>query len=153
VLSNRLTDAISKLPGGSLLAPIALAATVIVAVLVFFGVVFLNANSVELGIFNQNCQEIVIAGDFPGLDWFGMSLPDKPIAANSRGSARLVPLTLTIDATDPAQVKLAMGVATIPVGNSAGLAQVTLNGISLLGKLTAVNLGERPVHELVAQCN
>ena len=152
VLSNRLTDTISELPGGGLLAPLALAATLIVAVIVFVGVVVLNANSVELDIVNRNCATIVIAGEFPGLDWFGMSLPDKPIVASSTGVARLAPLALTIDATDPATVNLTLGVFTLPVGNSSALAQATFNGTPLLGKRTTINLGAKPKHEMIVQC-
>lgn len=152
LLDNRLADAISALPGGGLLAPIALAATLVVAVIVFVGVVFLNANSVELEIVNRNCQAILIAGDFPGLDWLGMELPREPIAANATGIARLMPISLTVDATDSAHVKLLFGVVTVPVGNSSALQQISFNGNALLGKLTPLNLGEKKSHELVALC-
>jgi hypothetical protein len=152
VLDNRLTDAISALPAGGLLAPFALAAALVAAVVVFVVVVFLNARSVSLDITNRNCQAIVITGEFPGLDWIGVELPSKPIAAASTGSARLPPLQLTVDATNPAQIFLALGAARIPVGNSASLTSATFNGISLLGKLTSINLGDRAAHQLVVQC-
>ncbi len=152
LLDNRLTNAISALPGGGLLAPLALAAVLIAAVLVFVGALILNANSVELQIVNRNCETIFIVGDFPGLDWLGMELPREPIVANSTGTARLVPLGLTIDAVDPANVKISLGVVTLPIGNSSALQQVTFNGIELLGKLTSIHLAEKKSHELIAQC-
>ena len=103
-------------------------------------------------IANQNCEAILFAGDFPGLDWLGMALPDKPILANSTGTARLLPLTLTIDATDPTQIRLSLGAVTIPVGNSDNLDQATLDNISLLGKISSINLGAQPNHTLSVHC-
>lgn len=114
------------------------------------GVYYLSSNAVELTVTNRGCAPLTVAGNMP-VSLPGVSLPGKPIPSGSSETFKLPPLSATVDATTRGTITLSTLGSTVTFQLDPGIG-VTLNGESLIGKQTTVNLGERPKHEVVVSC-
>lgn len=113
-------------------------------------VYYLSSNAVELTVTNQGCAPLTVAGNVP-VSLPGVSLPGKPIPSGSSETFKLPPLLATVDATNRYNITLSTLGSTVTFQLDPRIA-ITLNGESLIGKRTSVNLGSRPKHIVIVSC-
>jgi len=113
-------------------------------------VIAAQATSVKVTIKNQGCATMVPSSSLP-FSLPGLSFPKDPIVNGSEGVATVPALTFTIDGTQPGQLvakALKLGI-TIKLG---AIDDITLDGDSILGKMTVVRMGDKKTHDLVFIC-
>jgi hypothetical protein len=122
-----------------------------IATILAVGLVSASAyTSVAITIYNKNCGTMMPSVNLP-IPVPGISFPKDPIPAGSSAQASLPGLSFTIDATQKGT--LSAKVLTYSMNFQLGdVSEVTLDGVSLLGKVTNVNLGEKKSHDLVFTC-
>lgn len=115
-------------------------------------ILFAKIHSVTIVVKNSGCDSInpvsYVPIQIPGLELF-----DTPIPSGGQGIVKIYPLHVTVDATQKGGIAIGLLGRTMPVNSGGfGASDVRLNGTSLLGKKTDINLGERDTHELVISC-
>jgi hypothetical protein len=125
-----------------------LALVTIVAV----GLTVLGATSVTLTIHNVGCGTMHAQSGMP-FSIPGLSLPSEPIKSGGFAVAIVPPLSLSIDGTESG--KLVMSSLGLHMSFQLGgsVKNVTLDGVSLLGKKSDVRLSEKDTHELSLICS
>src|SRR3989344_4557189 len=94
-----------------------------------------QAVSVKVTIQNQGCDPIVPMVKLP-FPLPGLSLPKEPIASGQSAVARIPPLTITIDGTDPGTLKAKALTFSADFPLSGSIDDVVFDGASLLGTET-----------------
>jgi len=156
VLEFELEHAIDALPAAGAGGLAALGIAVAIVAGVGITVAALNANAVNVGVFNDGCAPLLLNAEaVPGLGWvlnpLGVALPAAPLPTGGRASLSLPPITIELDGTAPGSISL------IVLGQALriGLGQVDelwLDGEPLTGRRSRIDLGEREQHELTAIC-
>jgi hypothetical protein len=129
---------------------------VVIVLLVLVGVIaYLNLTGVEVVVTNAGANPVPVRGRLPNgaeplLAALGVrGLPDE-LRPGAPVSLRLPAVSGEVNATAPgAIVVTALGQT---VRFDAMCDSLTLNGTSLLGRQTTVNLGERARHEVQFAC-
>ena len=121
----------------------------ITTIIAVAAVVILQTISVKVAIKNVGCDPINL-GLIP-IPLPGLSLPKAPIAPGAESVASLPPLNVTIDGTIPGKLTL----STIGLSKEFELDRVDIkvNGKSLAGQKTPINLGSSKRHSVVATCS
>lgn len=113
-------------------------------------VVYLNTNAVSLTIQNKGCSEMTLLGNVP-IDIPGVTLPGKPIRSGESTTLKVPPLGAVVDGTSGNAITLSLLGFTLTFRLDPSV-HVSLDGTTLNGKRTAVNLGEAPTHTAVVSC-
>lgn len=121
----------------------------ITTIIAVAAVVIMQAISVKVAVKNVGCDPINL-GLIP-IPLPGLSLPKDPIAPGAEGVATLPPLNVTVDATTPGKFTL----STIGLSKEFEVdnVDVAVNGKSLAGQKTSINLGSSKQHSVVANCS
>lgn len=115
-------------------------------------ILYSKIQAVTIVVKNRGCEQIspvsYVPIQIPGLELF-----DAPIPDGEQGIVKIYPIPVTVDATQKGSLAIGLLGKTMPVpsGNFAA-SDIRFNGVSLLGKRTNINLGERQSHELVISC-
>lgn len=157
ILELQIEQVIAGLPAAGVAGPIVLGAFIVAALAIGGGVAYANATAVEVTIINQGCQPVRICqGVVPALDLLlgvvGGELPLNPIPDGAQGTMRLPAATLTLDGTQRGVLRvgfLGLPPATIGCGD---VSEITLDGVSLLGRQSEIHLGDQETHQLVLRC-
>lgn len=122
--------------------------TTIVAVAI---VVTMQQTSVSLVINNEGCPTLYASGGVP-FAIPGLSLPKDPIVSGGSGKAVLPPLTVTVDGTSRNSLSLKALSFNTTFALPSNIVDVTLNGVSMLGRSSTVALLDKDEHEIVLIC-
>lgn len=122
-----------------------------VITLIAVAVVALKMTEVTVRIQNINCRPMTPVANF-SISIPGLKLPDQTIPPGGEGIAKLPPLTVNVDATDPHVVQLMMYGLTQTFALEDSSIRLVFDGNVLNGVSTKINLGEAKEHTLVVQC-
>lgn len=112
---------------------------------------YLNTSAVEVVIRNRNCQPLEPVVSLP-VSLPGLELPEQAIPDGGQAIAKLPPLNLSVDGSQPGLIKISALKLTMNFElNDEGI-DLLYNGRSLLGQRTIIKLGKQPTHELVVSC-
>ena len=114
-------------------------------------VLAMNYTSVQIAIHNEGCGTMQVAASIP-LSLPGLSIPTDSIPDKGSATATIPPLTLNVDGTKPGLVALQALTLNVTFQLPSDIKDVTMNGVSLLGKKQAVHLSERKEHNLTLVC-
>lgn len=115
------------------------------------GVALLNQSAVALTIENQGCATMYPSGSIPAIP--GFSLPKDPIPSGGSAVAEIPGLPVSVDGTAQSALTISILTYTLTFELPSDIADVTLNGTSLLGKKTEVKLSEKDTHVLKLVCS
>lgn len=145
---GKVIEVLSPGFGASAITAIFLAGVVAVGA----AIIYLKSNAVAVTIKNQGCSPIQTVAWLPPVTLPGLQLPTGPIPSGGQATAKLPPLSFTVDNTDPNEIILrAFGMTLRFSLASAGITLV-FDGSSLLNRLSTINLGEQKEHMLVVSC-
>lgn len=86
----------------------------------------------------------------------GLSLFTEPLSNGATGMIKLLPIPVTVDATQKGTISVGISGITMPVPGSENISDaassIAFNGIELIGKKTDLNLGSSPIHNIVITC-
>ena len=121
----------------------------IITIIAVGAAIVLQTTSVQVTVKNIGCEAIDLS--YVPVALPGLSLPQTPIASGSSGVVTLPPLSITVDGTVPDR----FGITAVGFSTSfeAGGVDITVNGTSLRGKKTTINLGERKNHSVIVTCS
>jgi len=151
VLQFEVERAIDVLPAAGGLASALVGGLIVVAVVIAAAAIYVERTAVEVVIINNGCSPIRLAGGFP-IDLPGLHLPPEVIPSGGRAVAQVPRMTVHLDATSGDRVGLTVLGITRPFDLGRRAIQIHWDGQPLLGQRTALNLGNRPRHELVVTC-
>lgn len=114
-------------------------------------VLVMQKTSVKLTIKNEGCSPILAASAIP-VSLPGFSLPKDPIPSGGFGVAVLPPLTVRVDNTVRGEIALGTLAFSKKFPLSSDLTEVTIDGVSLLGKNQSIKLSEKKQHALIVVC-
>lgn len=115
------------------------------------GLAYLAVSSVSIVIKNQGCEPIAPVVYMP-IPLPGIDFPERPIPDGGQDTMRIPGLSFTVDGTTPGTIRLTALKITFTFTLADSGIDLLLNGQSLIGKQTTVNLGEQKTHELVMMC-
>ncbi|OGG72907.1 hypothetical protein A3A38_03275 [Candidatus Kaiserbacteria bacterium RIFCSPLOWO2_01_FULL_53_17] len=115
------------------------------------GVAVMQQTSVEITIQNKGCATMYPSGSIP-FSLPGLSLPKDPIPSGGSAVAELPGLTVNVDGTSSSALVLSVLTFSMTFQLS-DVDDVTLDGVSLLGKKTEVRLSESDEHTLILTCS
>ena len=124
----------------------------IITIVAVGAVIAMQATAVTIVIKNNGCETLYPSSSIP-ISMPGLKLPRDPIPSGSSAEVVIPGLTVTVDGSQRGVVSLSMLNYSIGIQLPANTRDVTLNGISLLGKKTRVPLSERDQHTLVLSCS
>jgi len=114
-------------------------------------VAYLKLAAVTLTLTNNGCDTMTLSGNIP-INLPGLSIPPDPIRNGESATLTVPPLRATIDETTRDGITVTTFGFTLRFAVDPEI-RVVLDGASLNGKRTAVNLGEVPTHTAVISCN
>lgn len=146
---------IKLLPAGSPLVPLMIAGVALTGGVFAAAALYLNAKTTTIIIRNNGCDTIIPVTYIP-IKIPGLSLFTTPIPNGGTGTIKLLPIPITVDASQKASISLGVGGVTIPVPGgediSDAASSITFDGEELLGEKTTLNLAKRPSHEVIITC-
>lgn len=157
VLSIEVEKLIKKgLPvgGGSAIGTALIGALILVAVTIMGAIVYVEYTAVEVKVTNRGCDECPLCSQLLP-DWLpGVGVPEKPIRSGETGAVTLPRMAFQVDWTArDSGVLFLPGGLDLPIPRvPARVVSIKLNGGEMLGRVTSVNLGDRPPHEVVFEC-
>ena len=116
------------------------------------GVAVMHQTSVEIAIQNKGCATMYPSGSIP-FSLPGLSLPKEPIPSGGSAVATLPGLTVNVDGTASGAVSLKVLTYSLTFQLPSNIEDVTMDGASLLGKVTEVHLSEKDKHTLTLICS
>lgn len=144
---------INMLPKHSPLAKFLIAGVAVTSGVTVASVLYLKTHTVTIIVKNRGCDQIQpvlppLPVPIPGLQLF-----EAPIPNGGQGIVKIYPLPVTVDATQKGTLGIGLFGATpvLGAGNFAAR-DIRFDGVSLLGKKSTLNLGERDEHELIISC-
>ncbi len=152
-LQSDVTDVAKLLPKGSPLIKFLILGTAITSGVVAAAVLYINMQTVEIVVKNRGCQSLTpvvsLPITIPGLELFTNSIPD-----GGQDTIRLLPLPVTINAATPGALSISLLGASLPFEyqSALGARDIIFDGVSLLGKKTALNLRSQDTHEVIIVC-
>lgn len=121
------------------------------AVAIGAAAVILNTIAVPVVINNRGCGTLYPTVYLP-FKIPGLSLPDKPIVNGESATAKIPPVTFTVNGSGNKINLQAFGMnLNFDLGGNAS--DLIYNGRSLLDTTTTINLKDRPAHSLTVSCN
>ncbi|MEK7509104.1 MAG: hypothetical protein AAB605_00140 [Patescibacteria group bacterium] len=124
----------------------------IVTAVVVVGVVAMQQTAVQVTIENHGCGTMYVSGSVP-IALPGLKLPKEPIASGGSAEVELPGLTANVDGTNPEALSLRVLTFSMTFQLSSDIEDVTMDGVSLLGKKTEVHLSEQDTHVLKLICS
>ena len=110
----------------------------------------LQTTAVKVEIVNNGCDSMEFPESIPDLP--GLALPKDPITTSASGIATVPPVSVSVDTTQGRTAAVSAlgfsGSYEIPDGVTA----LTLDGVSLLGVKTEINLSDKKNHTLAVTC-
>lgn len=122
-----------------------------IVTVIAIGVVALQQTSVEVTIQNKGCGTMQPSGVPISIP--GFKLPQDPIPNGGSAILTIPPFALNVDGTQKGTLSLSALTFSFGFELGSNIADVTLDGVSLLGKKTEVHLSEKDSHLLVLRCN
>lgn len=115
------------------------------------GVVALQQTSVQLIIQNNGCGTLQPSGVPISIP--GFKLPQEAILSGGSAVATIPPLAMSVDGTKAGLLSLTALKYSLGFELPSSIKDVTLDGVSLLGKKTEVHLSDKDEHVLVLRCS
>lgn len=115
------------------------------------GLVYLSTSAVTLTLTNQGCEPLMPTINVP-IDLPGLSLPNKPIPTGTSVDMKIPGVQFVVDGSTAGVIRLTAYKMTFSFTLTDPSIDLRLDGQSLLGKTTSVNLGAAKSHELVVTC-
>lgn len=122
-----------------------------VVTIIAIGVVALSATSVNITIQNNGCSTLHANSKVP-ISLPGLALPSNPIPSGGSATVTIPPLPITIDGTSGQALTLSSLKMNFTIQLSKSIRDVTLDGVSLIGKTTNIQLADSKSHVLVLDC-
>ncbi|MBI4066558.1 hypothetical protein HY411_02470, partial [Candidatus Gottesmanbacteria bacterium] len=113
-------------------------------------VAYLKFAAVTLTLTNDGCDAMTLSGNIP-VNLPGLSVPPDPIRNGQSATLTVPPLRATVDGTSPGGITVTTFGFTLRFAVDPSI-RVTLDGESLNGKRTEVNLGNLPTHKAIVSC-
>lgn len=145
---GKLIGTLSPGIGATALTGVFLAGIVAVGV----AIIYLKQNAVSVIIKNQGCSPIQTVAWLPQVTLPGLELPTAPIPSGGQATAKLPPLSFTVDNTDQSEIILRALGMTLRFSLASEGINLVFDGSSLLNRLSTINLGEQKEHMLVVSC-
>lgn len=123
----------------------------ITTIIVAGAALILQSTSVKISIENRGCGTMQAAASIP-IPLPGLSLPKDPLPSGGSAVAVLPPLTVDVDGTARGVLTMRTFNFTMTFELPSNIRDVTMDGVSLLRKKSAVRLIEKKEHSLVLQC-
>lgn len=160
VLSLELERAAALVGAAPAAGPVLLAGLALVAVAVGVLTVIANATAVDVRVFNQGCDPVVVSGlplgGTPLLRVAGITLPAQPIVDGGNGVISLPPVRLDVEGRPDTGQMIVRGLERLELPLALGRAtDISFDGQSLLGGPITLDLGRldgRAEHELIITC-
>lgn len=122
-----------------------------VITLIAAGIVTLKASEVSVRIRNINCQPITPTTKF-AVKLPGLSLPQEVIEPGGEATAKLAPVSISVDATNPDEVLLSLYGARYTFTLGSRDIRFIFDGETLNGRATTVDLRRQKLHTLELRC-
>jgi len=146
---------IKLLPAGSPLVPLIVAGVALTTGLGAAAALYLNVKMTTISIKNNGCDTIMPVTYIP-IKIPGLSLFNEPIVDGGTGTIKLLPIPVTVDASQRGSISVGVSAVTMPIPSgenvAAAASSITFDGVELLGEKTTLNLANRPSHEIVITC-
>ncbi len=113
------------------------------------GLIYLKQSAVTVTVANRGCDDLVVTGSVP-VKLPGVTVPDR-IPSGRSATFTVPPLIATVDATSDAVINISILGTRFSFTMDPGVT-VSFDGIPLRGKTTQIQLGEKPVHDVVIAC-
>ena len=147
---------IKGLPAGGGVGLAAVGVLIGVAIVAGVAVTVINLRSVEVVIRNEGCADISL---FEGLaplmedviNTVGIDLPER-IPEGGEETLRMPGVKVQIDGTQGDSFRIGLAGFSVPLELGRRVTSVELDGRSLLGQRTTVDLRDSREHELVVRC-
>ena len=153
-LQLNIEKIIKILPASSPLIPPILVAVGLTAGIGAAAALYLNAKAVSINIKNNRCDTIKPVTYVP-VKLPGLSLFADPILDGGTQTIKLLPIPVTVNATQTGTILIRISGLSIPLPgteNISAASSITFDGEELLGKETALNLGKSAAHNLIITC-
>ena len=150
-LGKNVEGVIKNLPKSSGLASGVLGTFIIGAVAIGAAAAILNAIAVPVVIKNRGCSTLYPTVYLP-FKIPGLSLPDQPILNGESATAKVPPVTFTVNGSGN-NINLQAFSMNLNFNLGEGASDLIFNGQSLLNTSTTVNLKSEAGHELIVSCN
>jgi len=112
---------------------------------------YLNSSAVEVVIKNLGCAPITPVVS-RSISLPGVKLPSETISDGGQAIAKLPPVKLTVDGTQPGTIKVTALAFTMNFELETQGIDLVFNDQNLLGNRTSIDLKQKPQHELVILC-
>lgn len=148
-LGREIEKAVKMLPGGGSLGWLVtlIAAAIVLGVLA----TYLNRSAITVIIKNEGCLPLTPIVYLP-VKIPGLELPTTPIPSGGQGTAKLPPVTFTVNNSLKGTIRLTALGMTLTFELSSGGIDVLFDGSSLLGRTTTISLIPSSTHTVIARC-
>ena len=150
-LGKNVEGVIKNLPKSGGLTSGVLGTFIIGAVAIGAAAAILNAIAVPVVIKNRGCSTLYPTVYLP-FKIPGLSLPDQPILNGESATAKVPPVTFTVNGSGN-NINLQAFSMNLNFNLGEGASDLIFNGQSLLNTSTTVNLKSEAGHELIVSCN